>query len=399
MDEPSFKNLLQADQVDTPSGRIIRVLSERGSQSAAQIARSTGLARSTVSTSVAALRKSGLIIEADLPAGPTPQQIGRPGIMLRLNPEAGTCIGVHIGLGELRVAVADVSHSIISEQTIPMARDFSPTDAALQLQRFIASTYVENGLKRSGLLGVGVSVSAPVSPDGTVHRASIVPGWAGANVVAVFGAALGAPILVNNESNCSAIAEYMWGAAQGQDDFVLFKIDLGVGGAIVVNGQVRAGIAGGAGEFGHISIDPHGELCRCGNRGCLELKLGFASALADLARIHGRRITVDEAVDLALAGDYGAARLIIDRGELAGSVLAMISNTLNPPMFLISGTLVRSGSILMDPLRAAFEKVSLLKSRDLDASLRTRIVTGSLLSNDVVLGAVGLVLRHHGRIN
>ena len=395
----SIKSLLQEESIDSVSGRIIRALSERGSLSAAQIARSTGLARSTVSTAVAALRKSGLVMDADSPDGPVARQIGRPGTALRLNPEAGTCIGVHIGLEELRVVVADVSHSVISEQNIPMVREYSPTEAALRLQQFIARTYAENGLRRAGLLGVGVSVSAPVSPDGAVHRSSIVPGWAGVNVVDVFGAALGTSILVNNESNCSAIAEYMWGAAQGEDDFVLFKINVGVGGAIVVKGQVRGGVAGGGGEFGHISIDPDGDLCRCGNRGCLELKLGFAAALSDLSRVHGQRVTMDLAVDLALAGDVGATRLIADHGELAGLALAMIGNVLNPPMFLISSALVRSGLILMDPLRAAFEKHSLLKTRELDEPLRTRIVPGALFSNDVVLGAVGLVLRHHGRIS
>ena len=396
----SFTSLLQEESIDSVSGRIIRALSERGSLSAAQIARSTGLARSTVSTAVAALRKSGLVMDADSPDGPVSRQIGRPGTALRLNPEAGTCIGVHIGLDELRVVVADVSHSIISEQNIPMVRNYSPAEAALQLQQFIASTYAEHGLRHAGLLGIGVSVSAPVSPNGTVHRSSIVPSWAGVNVVEVFGAALGTSILVNNESNCSAIAEYMWGAAQGEEDFVLFKmVNVGIGGSIVVKGQVRSGVAGGAGEFGHISIDPEGELCRCGNRGCLELKLGFAAALSDLSRVHGQRVTMDQAVDLALAGDVGAARLISDQGELAGLALAMIGNVLNPPMFLISTALVRSGPILMDPLCAAFEKHSLLKTHELDEALRTRIVPGALFANDVVLGAVGLVLRHHGRIS
>ncbi|MEO8241999.1 MAG: ROK family transcriptional regulator [bacterium] len=399
MSAPSYQSLLQSGYVDSPSGRIIRALSERGSLSAAQIARSTGLARSTVSTAVAALRKSGLIMDAESPDEPSARQIGRPGTALRLNPEAGTCIGVHIASEELRVAVADVSHSVITEQTIPMRRDFSPEEAASRLQQFIASTYAENGLRRSGLLGVGVSLSAPVSPDGTVHRSSVVPSWAGVNVVEIFGEALGAPVLVNNESNCSAIAESMWGAAQGEDDFVLFKLNVGVGGAIVVNGQVRVGIAGGAGEFGHVSIDPEGELCRCGNRGCLELKVGFAAPLRDLSLVHGHRITIDAAVALAVAGDVGATRLIADSGERAGTALALLGNILNPPLFLISGALARSGPILMDPLRAAFEKHSLLKSRELDITQRTRIVLGALLDNDVVLGAVGLVLRHHGRIS
>ena len=92
------------------------------------------------------------------------------------------------------------------------------------------------GCRCPGLLGVGVSVSAPVRPDGRVLRASILPTWAGVNLREVFGPALQRPIYADNESNCAALAEMMWGAAVGHEDFVLFKIDLGVGGAIVQAG-------------------------------------------------------------------------------------------------------------------------------------------------------------------
>jgi predicted NBD/HSP70 family sugar kinase len=226
----------------------------------------------------------------------------------------------------------------------------------------------------------------------------MVPRWAGVNVVRTFGDALGTTVLADNESNCSAIAEQMWGAAQGEEDFILFKADVGVGGAIVIGGRVVRGIGGGAGEFGHISIDPEGELCRCGNRGCLELKLGFEGALDRLSAIAGRRVSMEEAVAMALSGDVGAARLVTDHGDLAGQALALIGNVLNPPLFLVSGTLARAGDMVLAPLIASFEKFSLLKPQELAPQSRTRIVLGKLLANDVVLGAVGLVLRHHGRM-
>jgi predicted NBD/HSP70 family sugar kinase len=399
MNEDSLKAFLKPGSVDTPSGRIVRALSERGSLSAAQIARMTGLARSTVSTAVAELRRSGLIFDAEPQDSAATRVIGRPGTALTLNPEAGTCIGVHLALDELRVAVADVSHSVISEQSIPLPHDYGPGIAARTLKAWVARTYAENGLRLSGLLGIGVSVSAPVSPDGTVHRSSIVPAWADVNVVKVFGEALGALVIADNESNCSAIAEHMWGAAQGEESFILFKINIGIGGAIMIDRRIVKGLAGGGGEFGHVSLDPHGPLCRCGNRGCLEVMAGLAGPLRDLSRIHRADVALADAVDLALSGDVGAARMIADTAELAGRGLSIIGNILNPPLILVSGILAKSGPILMDPLRAAFEKHSLLKPRELTPGERTRILPGALLANDVVLGAVGLVLRHHGHID
>ena len=166
----------------------------------------------------------------------------------------------------------------------------------------IAQSYEENGLPVAGLLGVGVSVSGPVSRDGVVLRASMVPTWAGVNIRDVFGPVLEQPIFADNESNCSAIAELMWGAAVGHDDFVLFKIDLGVGGAIVQHGRLVTGIAGGAGEFGHISIDPGGDLCRCGNRGCLELYASFTRPLEQISRVVRRQVTMDDVITMAEAG-------------------------------------------------------------------------------------------------
>ena len=324
--------------------------------------------------------------------------MGRPATALTLNPQAGTCAGVHLGLNQIRIVVADVSHSVIFEQTMAMERDYSPERAAAVTKEAIHQAYAENGLPASGLLGVGISVSGPVSPNGQVQRASIVPTWAGVNIQEVFGPVLDRPIFADNESNCAALAEMMWGAAVGYEDFILFKIDLGVGGAIVHGGRVMAGVAGGAGEFGHVTIEPNGDLCRCGNRGCLELYASFNRPLEQLARIHGRRLTMDDAILMAEQGDVGARRLIEDTAEVAGRGLGLIGTVLNPRLILIGGRMALAGDILLAPLIQSYEKHTLIKTRDVAEPLRTRISIGKFTENDALLGAVGLVLRDQGRL-
>lgn len=397
MTEVPLRSLLMDRRLASPESLIVRALSERGPLSAAQLARLTDLARSTVSTVLAGLRRSGIVVE-----GPSPSDgakgVGRPAATLALNPEAGTCVGIHLSLDDIRVIVADVSHSVIAEKTIPLGLDYSPGEAARRAREAIAECYAANSLLVSGLLGVGVSVSGPVSPDGVVQRASIVPTWAGVNIRDVFQPELNQPIFADNESNCAAIAEMMWGAAAGFEDFVLFKIDRGVGGAIVQAGQVIKGIAGGGGEFGHISIDPAGDLCRCGNRGCLELYASFNRPLEQLARVLGRPVTMDDAIMLAEAGHVGALRLIEDIAETAGRGLGLIGSVLNPPLIVIGGRMALAGDILLSPLVAAYEKHTLIKSRDVPPAMRTRITVGKHTENDALLGAVGLVLRHHGRL-
>lgn len=371
-------------------------MSERGALSAAAIARLTGLARSTVSIALAELRQSEIVIEAG-EQGETVKGVGRPAVMLMLNPDAGTCIGVHLSLDSIQLVVADVSHSVIAERTIDLGLDYPVEAATSAIRSAVAELYKEHGLPLSRLLGVGVSVSGPVSPDGTVQRSSIVPGWTGVDVIKTFGGLFDRPVYADNESNCAAIAEMMWGAAAGESDFVLFKIDLGVGGAIVHNGEVIRGIAGGAGEFGHISIEPGGDLCRCGNRGCLEIYASFKRPLAQMERVHGRRMTMDDVMLLAEQGDNGAQRLITGTAETAGRGLAMIGTIINPPLIIIGGRLALAGDMLLAPLQQAYDRHTHIKPVP-GAPRQTRIMAGKLTENDSLLGAIGLVLRNQGKL-
>ena len=398
MTKPLLKSLLNDRLSASPESLIVRCLSERGVLSASQITRVTGLARSTVSTALTGLRRSGMVVEASASRDGA-RGIGRPAATLTLNPTAGTCVGIHLSLDEMRFVVADVSHSVIAEQTVPMGLDYQPQQAAEVAKSVISRCYEENGLPMAGLLGVGVSVSGPVSREGVVLRASIVPTWAGVNIRDVFGAALEQPIFADNESNCSAIAELMWGAAVGHDDFVLFKIDLGVGGAIVQHGRLVTGIAGGAGEFGHISIDPGGDLCRCGNRGCLELYASFVRPIEQISRIVRRPVTMDDVITMAEQGDVRALRMIEDTAEFAGRGLGLIGSVLNPPLIIIGGRMALAGDILLAPLIASYERHTLIKSRDIAPALRTRITVGKHTENDALLGAVGLVLRNNSSLS
>jgi predicted NBD/HSP70 family sugar kinase len=392
-----LQQLLADRHAGSPGNLIVRTLSERGATSAADISRQTGLARSTVSTALHELRRSGIVVEStgETRAG---KGVGRPATTLTLNPEAGTCVGLHLGIEELRVCLADVSHSVIDEQIVRLGPDYRADQAAKAAKHAISALYRDSGLPYSGLLGVGVSVSGPVGSEGLLQRASILPAWAGINITQLFARALERPVFTDNESNCAAIAEMMWGAAVGRDDFVLFKIDLGVGGAIVSGGRVITGAAGGAGEFGHISMKEDGELCRCGNRGCLELAASFKAPLEQMSRLHGRAMTMDDVILLAEQGDVGALRLITDCGEAAGGGLAVICTIVNPPLVIIGGRMALAGDIILKPLIRVFERQTLIKSADVSESSRTKIMVGKHTENDSLLGAVGLVLRNHGRL-
>ncbi len=397
MNKIELQSLLSDIAGGTPTSRIVRMLSERGAMSAAQISRLTGLAKSTVSTALTELKREDIVVEV---GSGTPGGVGRPATALTLNPRAGTCIGLLVGQVEIQLTLADVSHSVLFDKTVDLPLDYSPEDAQGIVRDLIDEAYEGQRLNRSGLLGVGIAMGGPVNPvNGTVIRAGGMPDWAGVDLREFFGSMFeGVPIFCDNESNCSAIAEMTWGAARGHDDFIVYTLGLGVGGAIVAGGKVLRGIAGGAGEFGHVVIDPHGPLCRCGNRGCLETYANFRDRLKEAAEIFGRPMGVDEVVDLAIAGDEHCQALIAKTGELGGHGLGLIGSVFNPSLVVVSGRLAASGDILMKPLAESFERYTLIKHGDVPEGARTVLRPSQFVDNGACIGAVGLVLRHHGRL-
>jgi predicted NBD/HSP70 family sugar kinase len=141
-----------------------------------------------------------------------------------------------------------------------------------------------------------------------------------------------------------------------------------------------------------------GELCRCGNRGCLELYASFKQPLEFASKAFGRPMTTDDVIDAAKAGDVGCRRLIEDTAITAGRGLGMIGTVINPGLIVISGEMAHAGEMLLEPLIQSYEKHTLIKRSDVVPEARTRIVFGRFIENDSCLGAVGLVLRHHGRL-
>ncbi|MDP3315202.1 MAG: ROK family protein, partial [Devosia sp.] len=201
-----MKSLLDDGALGTPAGRIVRMLTERGAMSAAQLSRLTGLAKSTVSTAVAELRRTGMVLEAgNEPAG----GVGRPATALTLNPGAGTCIGILIGQTEIQLIVADVTHTVLADKIVVMEDGYTPAMAADLIRRLVAEAYETQWQSPSGLLGVGVAMGGPVNPvNGQVLRAGGMPDWAGVDMKELLGPLFeGVPIFCDNESNCSAIAE------------------------------------------------------------------------------------------------------------------------------------------------------------------------------------------------
>lgn len=390
-------DLFTARNSSSAAARIVSAISAQGSVTAAEISEITGLARSTVSTALTELKQVGIVVEFGAQTS-APRIAGRPVKQISLDPQAGTVVGIHLGLAEIDIALLDTAHSVIDCGRVPLAMDYGPTDAADAARAELEGLFRRHNRSLDGLIGIGVSVSGPVSPDGRVLRSSILPKWAGQNIAELFSPIFQRPVTVENEANCAAVAEMMWGRARGHGDFLTLKIGLGVGGAIVRNGRVTSGVAGGAGEFGHICLDPNGAACRCGNRGCLETIASFAAPLEELNARRNTNMDITEAVLRAKEGDAEIRNLVQTAGRNAGWGLAVLCSAANPPLVLVSGLLAQADALLMEPLVETYERHVMIKPCEIKEEYRTHIAVGQFLKDDSLRGAAGLVLHSIGNV-
>lgn len=380
---------------EAPAGRIVRAIAAIGAATAAQLVKSTGLARSTVSTLLSELKDNGVVLDLDTKSN----GFGRPSQLLSLNPATGRCAGVLLGLGEIRIVICDLAHTVLSDVWFEMRRDYTPEEAAEQIRDNLTRQCALLGLAIKDLLGVGLAISAPLSYDGRVLNGDVLPTWGGVDLAAIFSKHLDCPLHAENESHCGALAEMTWGAAIGEKDFVLYKFDLGVGGAIVRDGVVQRGFNGSAAEFGHIVLDSHGSLCRCGNRGCLQTFVGGYHLMRHAEAFGGQPVTIDQFIERAREGRLGYSRLIEDAAEKAGWGMGITASILNPPLFIIVGKLATVGKAFTEPLQRSFARHTLPPPDQVADMQRPRFAVGKFLGNDdTVLGAVALVLHQHGRI-
>jgi predicted NBD/HSP70 family sugar kinase len=226
-----------------------------------------------------------------------------------------------------------------------------------------------------------------IKGTGQLGDSSILPTWVGLNASAVMSDALGIPVVVNNDANLGALGEWVWGDARGSEVLVFVKASTGIGAGIMLDGRLFDGYGGTAGELGHTIVDPRGPICRCGNRGCLEMLAGGPAVLDSLRPVRPDLASLGDVIAAARAGDPGCARALGDSGRAIGTALATLCNLINPRCIVVGGELAAAGDLLLDPMREAMTGAA-IRSAGQDVQLGL----SKLGSRAGVLGAVALAL-------
>jgi predicted NBD/HSP70 family sugar kinase len=367
--------------------RIVDFLRTNGTASRAELARRTGLSRSTVSTLVADLQRRGLVVErAGQFAGEG--QPGRPAALLELDPSAASAVGLDFDHDKVRVAVSDLSRSVLAEASAPFDVDHDATGSLELAATLIEQVLAESEVDRERVLGVGIALAGPIDHDrGALHPSDVLPGWADINAARELEKRVETPCYVDNDANLGALAEVTLGAGRNARFAAYLSISSGIGAGIVVDGRPYHGHRGTAGEIGHVVVDPQGPICRCGNRGCLETLASGPALLRLVQASRDEELTVKRMIELAREGDAGCKRAIADAGQVVGGVVAGMVNLFSPEMVVIGGDLGEAGDLLLDSLRDAVRRDALPA-----AASELKIVAGELGERANLLGALALVL-------
>jgi predicted NBD/HSP70 family sugar kinase len=371
---------------------MIRLLWRERSISRADLARSTGLSRSTVSAIINDVLETGLVHET----GSGESKGGRRPIMLSFDDDAFFIIGIDMGASHVGVAVTNLRGEVRAWHTQSQRVQADPEGTLALIDELIGETLREAGIAKKRVLGIGVAVPSPVNPRQPGRLLPLIlPKWRDIDLIEVLGKKHGLPVLVDNDANLGALAEHWWGAGIGVAHLAWVKVATGIGAGILVDGKIYRGGAGIAGEIGHTAIDRTGPRCICGLDGCLTTFVG-AGALLDQARarrgegtvLPARGLSLERLVDAALDGDALARDVVRGAGVNLGIGIANLLNLLNPQMVVLGGALVRVGDLLLEPLRET------LATRSLSESIaHVEVVESKLGVPGTAVGAATLVLQ------
>ncbi|MFT4188450.1 MAG: ROK family protein [Aeromicrobium sp.] len=295
---------------------------------------------------------------------------------------SGALVGVDVGGTKIAVGVVDTEGRV-------QGRARGATPPAAEIPAAVAALVAE-AAQGEPVAAVGIGAAGFVASDRrTVLTASNI-GWSDAPVAAQVEELVGAPVVVENDANAAAWGEYRFGAGAGSRHVLMVTVGTGVGGGVVLDGQLRRGAHGVAAEVGHVRFERDGLLCGCGQRGCLE-QYASGTALVRRAREAGL-VDLDgpEITRRALVGDRTARRVLADLGADLGEGLASLVAVLDPDVVVVGGGVAAAGDHLLDAVR-----LSLARHLTGGEERPGPVVRAALLGNDAgLVGAADLAGAH-----
>lgn len=343
----------------------------------------TGLTRSTVSRIIDQLQAENLVHEI----GARQEKVGRPGTLIELNPFGGAAVGVEIGVDFVSIILTNFVAQIQWREHISLPDELDVRAYLREAEKLIYAAL--QVAKTCGLqpLGIGVGVWGLVDIEKGEVRFAPNLKWRDVPLKKLWEGRFGLTVFVENDANAAAMGEYYMGATKNIDDFILVNTGIGLGGGIISGGKLFRGWNGYAGEIGHMTIDPDGEPCMCGKRGCWETLVGSRVAVHDYKTHTGRDVSFEELVELYRTNDPTSVEIFSKMGLALGVGIGSLANIFYPRCIVVGGALNLVSDRLLPIARDTFAKNSLFQPQQ-----DIKIVPSELGSDGCVLGCVALVL-------
>lgn len=306
------------------------------------------------------------------------------------------CFGVDVGGTTVKLGLFTVDGTVLDKWEIVTRKEDKGKYILSDIAAAIEEKLKDKDIDKASCVGVGIGVPGPVDADGIVHKAANL-GWGEFEVAKSLSELLMLKVRAGNDANVAALGEMWKGGGKGHKNLVAVTLGTGVGGGIIVNGEIVTGATGAGGEIGHIHIeDEETECCGCGNKGCLE-QYSSATGIVRLAKkrleintdktiLTGNNLTAKAIFDALKTGDLVALEVVEKFAKYLGKALAMIASVVNPEIFVVGGGVSKAGEILLSYVKKYYVQYAFHGSRDAAFALAT-------LGNDAgIYGAAKLVI-------
>lgn len=319
--------------------------------------------------------------------------------------EQGLALGIDLGGTSVKVGVVSRAGEILGRGTHPTESARGVDGVVANIVRAARAAAEAAGVSLADLDGAGLGAPGLCNvPEGVVVEA-VNLGWHhDVPVARMLGEALGVPVRIDNDANCAALGEQWCGAAQGSSHLIMFTLGTGVGGGMVMGGQIYHGASGWAGELGHMpAVEEGGLPCNCGRHGCLEtvasatgmanmakaaIAAGTAPYMAERAAAQQGRVDARLVIEAAKAGDEPARTVLRKAGEYLGLAAAGLVSALNPQLIVVGGGASEAGDLTLGPMREAIRRMAMPGPASV-----VRVVQARLGNDAGLIGAASLLWR------
>lgn len=309
------------------------------------------------------------------------------------------CFGIDIGGTTVKIGLVAEDGTIVSNWEIPTRKSSDPTGLLEDVKASLKSCLQEKEIAKEDILGIGMAAPGPVTADGVLHGAVNI-GWGDVNLAEEAECIIGiSPVRIGNDARVAALGEAVYGAGAGAKSMLMVTLGTGVGGGVVLGGEILMGDSGVAGEIGHMTIDPYeAEACNCGKKGCLEQYASATGMVRMAKKFLAERdmpsvlreyetLSAKDLWDAAKGGDALANEITDFVCGRLGSALANAIYIADTERIVIGGGVCAAGQFLLDKVKKAYQANVFAHSRNKAFAL-------AKLGNDAgIQGAAALILQ------